>query len=129
LISFAEHQNLLFFMRKFTKQPASGFIHNLRLNAETFRKQERKGKTVSGTDKKCFHCNPSDQLKMEAPTGDIERLVAQMPAGGENAGSGQKDAKPAETSKFILDYIPLCCEEDLELIAYYFGKDKEEQSS
>lgn|GEM_PF-6032987 len=116
-------------MRKFTKQRNPGFIHNLGLTAGTFRKQEMNGKSDSGTDKKCFQCKPSDQLKMETNSKGVELLVSQIPAAGENMGSGQKDVKPEETSKFILDYIPLCCEEDLELIAFYFAQDKEEKSS
>jgi hypothetical protein len=115
-------------MRKFTKHHNSGFIHNLGIKSETFRNHEIHGKYVSDTEKKCFQCDSSDQLKMEA-SANVTDLFAQIPSKGENVGSGQKDSKQEETSKFILDYIPLCCEEDLELIAYYFGNDKEKQSN
>jgi hypothetical protein len=117
-------------MRKFTnKHSNSGFIHNLGIKAETFRKQETNRNSDSGTDKKCFECKLSDQLKMETNTKDIELLVNQSPAVGANVGTGQNDTKDEEASGFYLDYMPLCCEEDLELIAYYFSKDKEKQSS
>lgn len=117
-------------MRKFTiKHGNSGFIHNLGLTAETSRKQNANRKSDSGSGEKCFKCKPSDQLKMETHTKDVDLSVNQNPLAAENGGNGQKESKPEETSKFILDYIPLCCEEDLELIAFYFAQDKEKKSS
>lgn len=117
-------------MRKFTnKRGNSGFIHNLGIKAGTFRKQATNRNSDFGSEKKCFRCKSSDQLKMEANTNGMALIANQSNGGGENAGSGQKETKSEETSKFILDYLPLCGEEDLELIAFYFAPDREKKSS
>ena len=116
-------------MRKFTSKPTnSGFIHNLSIKSVTFRKQETNSNAGASNDKKCFQCKPSDQLKMESNTKDIALLANQSPAEGDNLGIGPKDTNPVEASNFYLDYMPLCCEEDLELIAFYFSTDKEKKS-
>ncbi|GAA0878145.1 hypothetical protein GCM10009119_11130 [Algoriphagus jejuensis] len=98
-------------------------IQNLGVKSESFKKGDKAVGSNFWNGKKCFKCNPSDQLKMESSSGDQIFSANQKPVGS------AKDTKPEETSKFILDYIPLCCEEDLELIAFYFAQDDQKKSS
>lgn len=94
-----------------------------------FAKVNKIGDSDFWNGQKCFKCKLVDQLKTESVSESKMLLANQGWAGTEGAVSRGQESKQEETSKFILDFIPLCGEEDLELIAFHFGLDKEDKSS
>lgn len=70
---------------------------------------------------------PSHRLKLKANC-EKKRLLAKQNYQKAKSDSGIHDDTPETTSRFIIDYMPLCFEEDLEMLAFSMAKDQVKQT-
>ena len=70
---------------------------------------------------------PSHRLKLKTNC-EKKRLLAKQNYQKAKNDSGIHDDTPEATSRFIIDYMPLCFEEDLEMLAFSMAKDQVKQT-
>lgn len=92
-----------------------GPIQSLGLEAEIFLGSNNIEDSDFWADRRCFkHKLSGQRLKMKSNSEKRRLLVKQH-------------SKRAEAAKFIIDYIPLCMEEDWEMMARFLSVDQQEK--